>query len=98
MKNIFAEPNDSVRLTSRDLEIFRLIHSEGAQTSGELSSRFWNEKSRKAHAGFQRIRKLIDSGFLTRGNPKLLYLSHAAKILIRENQSTAGVDEVVKRD
>jgi len=97
MKNTFAEEK-SIQLKSRDLEIFRLIDAGGAKTSGELSSQFWNEKSRKAHAGFQRIRKLIEAGFLTRGNPKLLYLSDSAKALIKQNQSAYGVEEVEKHE
>ena len=98
MENTFAKEKNYVRLTPRDLELFHLIESQGAKTSGELSQQFWNEKSRKAHAGFQRIRKLIESGFLIRGNPKLLYLSTSAKALILKERSASGVEGVVKHE
>ncbi len=91
MENTFAERKDYVQLTARDLEIFRLIREKGAKTSSELSQAFWNEKSRKAHAGFQRVRRLIESGFLIRGNPKLLYLSDAARTSLSENEKASGV-------
>ena len=78
MKNTFAGHKDSDQLKPRDLEIFRFIETYGAKTSSELSSAFWNEKSRKAHAGFQRIRKLIEAGFLCHGDPRLLHLSDSS--------------------
>ncbi len=94
MKNTFAGQRNPVRLTPRDLEMFCLIQVQGAKTSAELSNQFWNEKSRKAHAGFQRIRKLIEAGLITRGNPKLLYLSDAARSMVEKVQMTSGVEEV----
>ena len=90
MKNTFVGQG-SIRLEPRDLEMFRAIDSQGAKTSGELSNEFWNEKSRKAHAGFQRIRKLIETGYLERGNPKLLYVTTKAKELLNQ---ASGVEEV----
>ena len=75
-----------IQLSERDFEIFRLIRSDGAKTSAELERHFWDGKSRKAKAAFQRIRKLIEAGLLERGNPKLLYLSdHAEKLLLHPN-------------
>ena len=97
MKNTFVGQG-SIRLEPRDLEMFRAIDSQGAKTSGELSNEFWNEKSRKAHAGFQRIRKLIESGFLLRGNPKYLYLSSTAKAQIEAIRDAGGVEEVEKHE
>jgi len=94
MKNTFAEQKNSVQINPRDLEIFRFIQTNGAKTSSELNQRFWNEKSKKTHAGFQRIRKLIESGFLTRGNPKLLYLSEPAKALVSKPSSVSCVEWV----
>jgi hypothetical protein len=91
MKNTFAKEKNTVQINPRDLEIFRFIQANGAKTSSELNQRFWNEKSKKAHAGFQRVRKLIESGFLTRGNPQLLYLSDAAKTSLSENEKVSGV-------
>jgi len=70
----------TLQLTERDLAIFRLIRAEGAKTQADLAGRFWDDKSKKAKAGFQRIRKLIAAGLLERGNPKLLYLSDEAKV------------------
>ena len=78
MKNIFAE-RPVICLTPRDIEILKWIHSEGSKTSTDIHERFWNGKSKKANAGFQRTRKLIEGGFIERGNPKLLYLSDEAK-------------------
>lgn len=98
MKTRLSKGKDSIRLTSRDLEMFHLIHSQGAKTSGDLSAQFWNEKSRKAHAGFQRIRKLVAAELFIRGNPKLLYLSDIARALIQKNQTTSGVVELEKHD
>ena len=72
----------SVQLTARDLLIFQLLQAEGAKTSADLSSQFWDSHSKKAKAGFQRIRLLIEFGFLERGNPKLLYLSETAKQIL----------------
>lgn len=94
MKNTFAATKNSVQINRRDLEIFRFIQVNGSKTSSELNQRFWNEKSKKAHAGFQRVRKLIESGFLTRGNPKLLYLSESAKTLVSMPSSVSGVERV----
>ena len=88
MKNAFAGTH-AISLTQRDIEIFKLVQSEGAKTSADLDKKFWNEKSKKAHAGFQRIRKLIDAGFLQRGNPKLLYLSDQTNELLKR-QSVEG--------
>ncbi len=74
-----------IQLNHRDFEIFKLIRLDGAKTSAELEKRFWDGKSRKAKAAFQRIRKLIEAGLLERGNPKLLYLSdHARNLLIQD--------------
>ena len=72
----------SVQLTARDLLIFQLLQAEGAKTSADLSRCFWDNRSKKAKAGFQRIRLLIRFGFLERGNPKLLYLSESAKQIL----------------
>ena len=72
----------SVQLTARDLLIFQLLQAEGAKTSANLSSQFWDSHSKKAKAGFQRIRLLIEFGFLERGNPRLLYLSESAKQIL----------------
>ena len=72
----------SVQLTARDLLIFQLLQAEGAKTSADLSLCFWDNRSKKAKAGFQRIRLLIEFGFLERGNPRLLYLSESAKQLL----------------
>ena len=72
----------SVQLTDRDLSIFQLLQAEGAKTSADLSRCFWDGHSKKAKAGFQRIRLLIRFGFLERGNPKLLYLSETAKQIL----------------
>jgi len=89
-KTTFAD-TQSIQLTARDIEIFRFVQMGSAKTSGEIEKQFWNEKSRKAHAGFQRIRKLIETGYLERGNPKLLYITtKAGEILNR----TSGVEEV----
>ena len=76
-----------IQLNRRDFEILRLIRSDGAQTSADLEKRFWDGKSRKAKAAFQRIRKLVEAGLLERGNPKLLYLSDRAQnLLIQETR------------
>ena len=72
----------SVQLTARDLLIFQLLQAEGGKTSADLSGQFWNNRSKKAKAGFQRIRLLIRFGFLERGNPRLLYLSESAKQIL----------------
>ena len=72
----------SLKLTARDLLIFQLLQAEGAKTSADLSLCFWDNRSKKAKAGFQRIRLLIEFGFLERGNPRLLYLSESAKQLL----------------
>ena len=72
----------SVQLTARDLLIFQLLQAKGAKTSADLSRCFWDNRSKKAKAGFQRIRLLIEFGFLERGNPRLLYLSEAAKQIL----------------
>jgi hypothetical protein len=72
----------SVQLTARDLLIFQLLQATGAKTSAELSGKFWDSHSKKAKAGFQRIRLLIKFGFLERGNPRLLYLSENAKQIL----------------
>ena len=72
----------SVQLTARDLLIFQLLQAEGAKTSADLSRCFWDNRSKKAKASFQRIRLLIEFGFLERGNPRLLYLSESAKQLL----------------
>lgn len=79
-----------IQLRERDFEIFRLIRSEGARTSAKLEKRFWNGKSRKAKAAFQRIRKLIEAGLLERGDPKLLYLSDYARSLLAQDARLWG--------
>ena len=84
-----------IQLNDRDLEIFRLIRSDGAKTSADLSRHFWNEKSQKAHAAFQRLRRLVDTGFLEHGNPKLLYLTEKAKEILAK-KSAAGVEPSAK--
>ena len=68
----------TVQLTDRDMEILRFVQSGSAKTSIEIEQKFWNEKSRKAHAGFQRIRKLLNAGYLERGNPRILYVTTKA--------------------
>lgn len=93
MKHTFAGTK-TILLTPRDLEIFKLIATEGPVTPRDLDQKFWGLSSQKSHAGFQRIRKLIDSGYLKRGNPKLLYLSERAHELLRkkvDHQSVEGV-------
>ena len=69
-------------LSPPHLLIFQFLQAEGAKTSADLSSQFWDSHSKKAKAGFQRIRLLIEFGFLERGNPKLLYLSESAKQIL----------------
>ncbi len=83
-----------IRLNDRDLEIFRLIRSDGAKTSADLEKRFWYGKSKKAKAAFQRIRKLVEAGLLDRGNPKLLYLSDCARNLLTQKDAMPWVEEV----
>ena len=68
----------AVQLTGRDMEILRFVQSGSAKTSIEIEGKVWNEKSRKAHAGFHRVRKLVDAGYLERGNPRLLYVTTKA--------------------
>jgi len=75
----------ALQLTDRDFEIFRLICSDGAQTSAEIEKRFWDGKSRRAKAAFHRVRKLVHAGMLERGDPKLLYLSDRARELIPQD-------------
>lgn len=92
MKFTFARGRKyPLKITPRDLEIFRFLQVEEGKTSTELAQRFWNDKSKKTHAGFQRIRKLIEAEFLERGNPKLLYLSEHAKELLHKNREAQGV-------
>jgi len=79
---VHFEGKSPIQLSKRDFEIFRLIQSDGAKTSAELERHFWDGKSRKAKAAFQRIRKLVEAGLLERGNPKLLYLSDGAQKLL----------------
>lgn len=82
---VHFQGKNPIQLSERDFEIFRLIRLDGARTSAELERRFWDGRSRKAKAAFQRIRKLIEAGLLERGNPKLLYLSdHARNLLIQD--------------
>ena len=81
---VHFQGKNPIQLSERDFEIFRLIQFEGAKTSAELEKRFWDGKSRKAKAAFQRIRKLIEAGLLERGNPKLLYLSDRAQKLLSQ--------------
>ncbi len=76
-----------LHLTERDFEIFRRICSDGAQTSAAIEKRFWDGKSRRAKAAFQRIRKLVEAGFLEHGDPRLLYLSDCARNLILDGAS-----------
>ena len=90
-KTTFAAKQSAIQVSSRDLEILRFVQSGSAKTSGEIEKKFWNEKSRKAHAGFQRIRKLIKTGYLERGNPKLLYVTTKASEILSK---TSGVEEV----
>ncbi|MBI3307626.1 MAG: hypothetical protein HYZ84_07470 [Candidatus Omnitrophica bacterium] len=91
-KTTFAFKQSAIQVSNRDLEIFRFVQSGSAKTSGEIEKKFWNEKSREAHAGFQRIRKLIETGYLERGNPKLLYVTTKAQELM--NQASSRVEEV----
>jgi len=86
-----GEDQSAIQVNNRDLEILRFVQSGSAKTSGEIEKKFWNEKSRKAHAGFQRIRKLIETGYLERGNPKLLYVTTKASEILSK---TSGVEEV----
>lgn len=86
----FAD-KQSMQLMARDIEIFRFVQSGSAKTAGEIEKQFWNEKSRKAHAGFQRVRKLIETGYLERGNPKLLYVTAKAREILSK---PSGVEEV----
>lgn len=90
-KTTFAAKQSAIQVNSRDLEILRFVQSGSAKTSGEIEKKFWNEKSRESHAGFQRIRKLIETGYLERGNPKLLYATTKAKELLNR---ASGVEEV----
>ena len=90
----FMKNRASVQLTERDFSIFQLILAQGAKTPSDLAGQFWGSKSKKAKAGFQRIRKLILAGLLQRGNPKLLYLSDEAKTFLARHP---GVEEG-KRD
>ncbi len=90
-KTTFAAKQSIIQVSNRDLEILRFAQSGSAKTSGEIEKKFWNEKSRKAHAGFQRIRKLIETGYLERGNPKLLYVTTKASEILSK---TSGVEEV----
>lgn len=83
-----------VQLNPRDYEIFRLIQTQGAKTAAELARQFWNDKSKKAKAGFQRIRKLIKARLLERGNPRLLYLSERAKQMLSPKQNEKRVEGV----
>ena len=89
-QKIFAD-RQSMQLMARDMEIFRFVQSGSAKTAGEIEKQFWTEKSRKAHAGFQRIRKLIETGYLERGNPKLLYVTAKAREILSK---PSGVEEV----
>ena len=88
------EGKNPIQLSERDFEIFRLIRSDGAKTSADLERRFWDGRSRKAKAAFQRIRKLIEAGLLERGNPKLLYLSDRAQKLLAHPNAPLWVEEV----
>jgi hypothetical protein len=87
------KPNDVPNLTKRDMEILCLIQNEGAKTAAFLSREFWLEKSQKAKAGYQRIRKLIQMGVLVKGNPKLLYPSDKIKEWLAKEQKDSGVDK-----
>ncbi len=83
-----------IQLNDRDFKIFQLIRSDGAKTSADIEKCFWNGKSRKAKAAFQRIRKLVEAGLLDHGNPKLLYLSDRARNLLTQQDRRPWVEEV----
>jgi len=83
-----------IQLNDRDFKIFRLIRLEGAKTSADIEKCFWDGKSKKAKAAFQRIRKLVDAGLLDHGNPKLLYLSDRARNLLTQQDRRPWVEEV----
>lgn len=83
----------ALQLTPRDMEIFETLQTFGPKSSAEISKTFWNENSRRAKAAFQRIRKLIESGFLERPDPKLLYLTDRGKAALTRKNSTQSVEE-----
>lgn len=87
---VHFQGKNSIQLGERDFEIFRLIQLDGAKTSAEIEKQFWDGKSRKAKAAFQRIRRLIAAGLLERGNPKLLYLSDRARNLLAQDARQWG--------
>lgn len=91
MKFTHADRKYPIQITTRDIEIFRLIYSEGAKASADLADRFWNTKSKKAKAAVHRIRKLVEAGLLERGNPKLLYLSDQAIEFLSKQFGMEGV-------
>ncbi len=78
----------SIDLTDRDSEILHHIKADGAKTAAYLTERFWDGKSTKAKAGFQRIRALMKAGLLER-RPQLLYLSQKGEELLSK-QSGVG--------
>ena len=73
----------------RDMEIFRSLRETGPRRVSELSGQFWQGRSEVAHAGQKRIKKLMDGGYLERGNPRLVFLTEKAKELLRGFE-TAG--------
>ena len=91
---VHFEGKQPIQLSERDFEMFRLIQSEGAKTSADLAQQFWNGKSQKAKAAFQRIRRLIEAGLLERGNTKLLYLSDRAEKLLAHPNPPRWAEEV----
>jgi hypothetical protein len=87
---VHFQGKNPIQLSERDFEIFRLIQFEGAKTSAEIEKRFWDGKSRKAKAAFQRLRRLVEAGLLVRGNPRFLYLTDHARNLLAQDARLWG--------
>ncbi|MBI5410075.1 MAG: replication-relaxation family protein [Nitrospirae bacterium] len=60
----------AIQLTDRDIELFRMIHEERYLAYNQIKRAFWKDTSDVSHTCYQRVSKLVESGYLNPVNSR----------------------------
>jgi hypothetical protein len=59
-----AKPLERVELTDRDVSVFRFVHEHRYLAYNQIRRAFWPNRSVPANACYQRVERLVNSGYL----------------------------------
>ncbi|OGW90544.1 MAG: hypothetical protein A3E74_03135 [Omnitrophica bacterium RIFCSPHIGHO2_12_FULL_44_12] len=87
---------EAVEITDRDVAIFKLAHEHRYLAYGQIREAFWKGRSEPAKACYRRIERLVNSGYLRKGDSKkksldIYFITEKALVILRERGFDSGI-------